>query len=95
MKGAAALDIINHERKAEEPAAHLVSSPRARLSATSRQPEPHGPSMPEQELGEALHPDRNARHGHPGVDCHALPPGHAHRWVGGLLQGWQCVPRIC
>lgn len=38
---------------------------------------------------QALHPDRNAALGHPGVPCSDLPAGHAHRWVGGLrAEGW-------
>lgn len=66
-------------------AAQLPVSPRAAaaarpLVAHPHQPEPHRPSLPELELGEALRPDINAQHGHPGVDCWELPPGHAHRW---------------
>jgi hypothetical protein len=55
-------------------------SPPTRLTARAREPEAHGPSLAERELGEVLHPDPNALHGHPGVDCSALPSGHAHRW---------------
>lgn len=81
MQGVAAQDIIHHDQHSQQdPGAHLrPGSPPARLTAYARELERHGPSLAEQEVGAALHPDPNALHGHPGVDCHALPTGHAHR----------------
>lgn len=67
--------------------AHLPGSPpkaaTSRLAtAAAARPEPHHPSLPERELGTGpLKPDRNEKHGHPGVDCWdpSLPRAHAHR----------------
>lgn len=80
MQGLAAHDAIE-EAEHRGAAARLSSSPKAaaRLEARPREPEAHGPSLIERELGEGLHPERNAQHGHPGVDCHSLPASHAHR----------------
>ena len=84
--GVAAHDAIEQERSLSAEA-RLGGSPRAsQLRAAPREPQAHtGPTLIERELGEELHPDHTARLGHPGVDCHHLPAGHAHRW--GQLKG--------
>lgn len=69
------------------PRAVLAGSPRARLAAKAREPEPHGPSVTEREVGAELHPDPHSRLGHPGLACRDLPAGHAHRWVGAGRSG--------
>ncbi|PRW39089.1 oxidoreductase [Chlorella sorokiniana] len=82
MQGVAAHDLIEHEDQYlphGEARAALVGSPRARLVARARKPEPHLPSLTEKELGEHLRADPTERAGHPGVPCDALPAGHAHR----------------
>ncbi|PSC67606.1 Acyl-coenzyme A thioesterase THEM4 [Micractinium conductrix] len=78
--GVAAHDAIEQERSLSAEA-RLGGSPRAsQLRAAPREPQAHtGPTLIERELGEELHPDHTARLGHPGVDCHHLPAGHAHR----------------
>ncbi|PSC67598.1 D-lactate dehydrogenase (cytochrome) [Micractinium conductrix] len=78
--GVAAHDAIEQERS-HSAEARLGGSPRAsQLRAAPHEPQPHtGPTLIERELGEELHPDHSARLGHPGVDCHHLPAGHAHR----------------
>lgn len=52
-----------------------VASPRA----THREPELHGPSVVEKELGTDIQDDVTEEYGHPGVPCEVLPKGHAHR----------------
>ncbi|KAL4440129.1 hypothetical protein ABPG75_003130 [Micractinium tetrahymenae] len=81
MQGLAAHDAIEEAEHRGAAAARLSSSPKAaaRLTARPREPEAHGPSAIERELGEGLHLERNAQHGHPGVDCRSLPASHAHR----------------
>lgn len=95
MQGVAAHDMIEAaEASAKHPSAEAarfaVGSPPRRLVARPREPENHGPSVIERELGEGLHPERNAQHGHPGVDCRSLPAAHAHRWgvAACTLAGW-------
>ncbi len=80
MQGFAGHDAIE-EAEHHGAAARLPSSPRAaaRLTARPHEPEAHGPTPIERELGEELHPERNAQHGHPGIDCRLLPASHAHR----------------
>ena len=75
---------VMHIEAVDPVTAQLPGSPRAAaaarpLEAHLHQPEQHRPSLPELELGEVLQPDINDQHGHPGVDCWELPPGHAHR----------------
>lgn len=76
--------------------AHIPGHPASgRLMAQRlRVPELHGPTVPERELGEALHPDLTEVYGHPGVDCMQLPAGHAHRCANSHNAASACARRI-